>query len=215
MSAKQDRTAPRTAADIERKYNFGKSFAEVLGLIDDTRKDVDSVESEVKGVVDQYTALKRDTEQITIEAHRVEQELNDSIDSVNDSLATITDDLKAKMDADSFELKFNQMLNGGVDNIVIKNRDFTFDYDGLTIADSTSDLSTNVDIDGMQVKQNGNPILTAGAVYHDDGKRTIEVRAANLHATSYLKIGKGEGHSFFEDYIPNGINRIGCFWTGG
>jgi hypothetical protein len=211
MSAKQDRTAPRTAADIERKYNFGKSFAEVLGLIDDTRKDVESVESSVKGVADQYTALKRDTEQIVIEAHRVEQKLDDSIEAVNNTVTTITSDLDAKIDADSFELKFNQMLNGGVDNIVIKNRDFAFDYDGLTIADSTSDLSTNVDIDGMQVKQNGNPILTAGAVYHDDGKRTIEVRAANLHATTYLKVGSGDGHSRFEDY---GINRIGCFWTG-
>lgn len=206
MSVKQDRTAPRTAADIERKYNFGKSFAEVLGLIDDTRKDLDSVESELRNeITDQYTALKRSDEEIVAEAHRVEQKLDDNV-------ATITSDLDAKMDADSFELSFNQMINGGVDNIVIKNRDFTFDYDGLTIAESTSDLSTNVDIDGMKVEQNGNPILTAGAVYHDDGKRSVEVRAANLHATTYLKVGSGDGRSRFEDY---GISRIGCFWTGG
>lgn len=29
--SKQDRTAPRTASDIERKYNFGKTFAELIG----------------------------------------------------------------------------------------------------------------------------------------------------------------------------------------
>lgn len=32
MSTKQDRAAARTATDLERKYNFGKSFAEVFGL---------------------------------------------------------------------------------------------------------------------------------------------------------------------------------------
>lgn len=38
MSEKQDRTAARTAADIERKYNFGKSFAEVMGIATDAQK---------------------------------------------------------------------------------------------------------------------------------------------------------------------------------
>ncbi len=37
MSAKQDRTAARTAADIERKYNIGKTFAEVMGVSTDAR----------------------------------------------------------------------------------------------------------------------------------------------------------------------------------
>jgi len=37
MSTKQDRAAPRTASDIERKYNFGKSFAEVFGLAQDAQ----------------------------------------------------------------------------------------------------------------------------------------------------------------------------------
>ena len=41
MSVKQDRTYARTAQDIERKYAFGKTFSEMLGLINDTRDDVD------------------------------------------------------------------------------------------------------------------------------------------------------------------------------
>lgn len=35
--SKQDLVAPRTAADIESKYNFGKSFAEVMGIATDAR----------------------------------------------------------------------------------------------------------------------------------------------------------------------------------
>jgi hypothetical protein len=42
--SKQDRQPARTAGDIERKYNFGKSFAEVMGIAEDAR----SVANEAK-----------------------------------------------------------------------------------------------------------------------------------------------------------------------
>lgn len=35
--SKQDGYSPRTAADLERKYNFGKSFADIYGLASDAR----------------------------------------------------------------------------------------------------------------------------------------------------------------------------------
>ena len=64
MSAKQDRAAPRTVADIERKYNFGKSFAEIIGLIDDTREEVDSASSALKGITEQTSSLTRTTTEL-------------------------------------------------------------------------------------------------------------------------------------------------------
>lgn len=41
MSAKQDKVAPRTASDIERKYSFGQTFAEFAGLIDTAQRTAD------------------------------------------------------------------------------------------------------------------------------------------------------------------------------
>ena len=38
MSSKQDLVAARTASDIERKYNFGKTFAEVMGMADEAQR---------------------------------------------------------------------------------------------------------------------------------------------------------------------------------
>lgn len=38
MSVKQDRAAPRTAADLERKYNFRESFAKVMGIAEDSKR---------------------------------------------------------------------------------------------------------------------------------------------------------------------------------
>lgn len=41
MSAKQDRTYPRTASDIERKYNFLTRFSEILGIASDAQDAAD------------------------------------------------------------------------------------------------------------------------------------------------------------------------------
>lgn len=52
MSAKQDRVAPRTAADIERKYNFGQTFAEYAGLVTDAQKAANDAEAAAKAASD-------------------------------------------------------------------------------------------------------------------------------------------------------------------
>lgn len=55
MSEKQDRQGARTAADIERKYNmnWGKPFAELAGVSRDTRQQVERVEAELRGDMDE------------------------------------------------------------------------------------------------------------------------------------------------------------------
>lgn len=60
MSVKQDRTYARTAQDLERKYKFGQSFADMLGLINENREKVDVAVSSVKSA----TELMRDTEKL-------------------------------------------------------------------------------------------------------------------------------------------------------
>ena len=47
MNNKQDRAYARTAADLERKYNFGKTFAEVFGLIDGVKDDTEQAIKEL------------------------------------------------------------------------------------------------------------------------------------------------------------------------
>lgn len=45
MSAKQDRTAARTPADLERKYNFEQSFAEIMGIATDARTTAEAAKT--------------------------------------------------------------------------------------------------------------------------------------------------------------------------
>jgi len=72
MSAKQDRVAPRTAADIDRKYKFGKTFGEQIGLANDSRDYVDESISELRDeITEQMTSLKRDTESVEIAIQQI------------------------------------------------------------------------------------------------------------------------------------------------
>lgn len=207
MSVKQDRVAPRTVPDLERKYNFGKRFSEIIGLIDDTRKDVESTASGLRNeITNQATSIRRDTEQIVMEATKtvetVEKKLDDSIVGVNESITTLTSQVEAKMTAEEVSIVIQRELIDGVDSVKTRTG-YTFDEDGLTVSKTGSEMSTQITEDGMQVFRNNMAVLTA----NNKG-----VDAKNLHASTYLIIGSGNGRSRFEDYEPN---RTGCFWVGG
>lgn len=51
--SKQDRQGVRTAADVERKYNFGKSFSEVMGVAE---KAVETAEKAASGLDEKLTS---------------------------------------------------------------------------------------------------------------------------------------------------------------
>lgn len=196
MSVKQDRTGVRTAVDLERKYNFGKTFAEMLGLINDSRDHVDSVESSLRNeITEQSTTLKRDTEKIVAEAtENVRTELNGEIEEVSNRV-------EMKVDADDVSIIVERRLANGVESVETSTG-YRFDADGMTISKSGNEMANFIDNTGMYVTRSGDEILTA----NKDG-----VNATNLHATTFLIIGAGEGRSRFEDY---GTNRTGCFWIG-
>lgn len=79
---RQDRTVARTASDIEQKYSFGRKFAEILGLIDDSRNKVDSVESELRNEITKTeTALKRDTEAVSVAVKQITENGIDRVET--------------------------------------------------------------------------------------------------------------------------------------
>lgn len=193
MSVKHDRTYARTAQDIERKYSFGKTFAEMLGLINDNRDKVDSVESYLyDGDKKSATTLKRDTKKIVAEATK----------EISDDVNELSSKVELKMDAEQVNIAIEQQMANGVDRVVTKTG-YTFDTDGLKISKDNSGITNKIDNTGMYVTQNEQEILTAN---------TGGVNATNLHAKTYLIIGKGDGRSRFEDYLTT---RTGCFWIGG
>ena len=102
------------------------------------------------------------------------------------------------MTSDDVQLAISTELEKGVDKVTTSTG-FTFNDEGLTISKSDSEMSTNIDEDGMSIFKGSQEVLTAN---------NAGVDAQNLHATTYLIIGT---NSRFEDY---GSDRTGCFWIG-
>lgn len=194
MSVKQDRTGVRTPAQLEQKYNFGKTFADMLGLINDSRDKADKAISGLQDEITQTsTELSRTSEAVNVQASRVTK--------LADGVSTLSNKVETKLDAYAVDIKVKAALDG-VDRVETESG-YRFDADGLTISKSGEPMSNVLDNTGMYVKYYGGEILTAN---HEG------VDAVNLHAKTYLIVGSGDGRSRFEDY---GALRTGCFWVGG
>ena len=204
MSAKQDVAYARTAQDIERKYSFGKTFADMLGLINDNRDKVDSVESSLRNeITERETAISRTESEISAMATKTE--LAESINDVSESVSELSSKVEMKLDAEAVNIVIDTAMSNGVDR-VYTTTGYKFDSDGLNISKTGEEMANKLDNTGMYVTRSGGEILTA----NNKG-----VEALNLHAKDYLIIGEGAGRSRFEDYEVNGELRTGCFWLGG
>lgn len=111
---------------------------------------------------------------------------------------TLTNKVDATMTSEQVQLAISTEVAKGASKVTTSTG-FIFDDNGLTISKSDSEMSTNIDEDGMSIFRNSEEVLTAD---------NTGVNATNLHATTYLIIGT---NSRFEDY---GSNRTGCFWIG-
>lgn len=145
MSAKQDRHGVRTAVDLERKYNFGKTFAEVLGIATDAQKAVGELEQEVLNqMAEQYTAMIRDSTQIVMSAlnsyvekddyeelertvqTQFEQNANDitmQFSTIVESIKNVNGELQEWMEKYSKHIRFSDegiIINSGDDSVTIQ-----------------------------------------------------------------------------------------------
>lgn len=197
--SKQDRQGVRTAEQLEQKYQFDKTFAQILGIARDAREKVDRVESELsEQITEQYSQLSRDAESIRASvtlSELVLDSLSGELQSTNERMADI------ELKADGLTMEVQKIQDDGVKKVTTTTG--KFDEEGLTIDKTDSATKTQVTPDGMTVyrkKADGeSEVLSATS----DG-----VDATNLHAKTYLIIG---GRSRFENY---GTDRTGCFWIG-
>lgn len=153
--------------------------------------DKNSINASVSAIVDTQTDLSGDI--VDIQNSLSEQNVSNS-----KQFETLTQKVEATMTSTDVQLAISTELEKGVDKVTTSTG-FTFNEEGLTISKSDSEMSTNIDEDGMSIFKGSQEVLTAN---------NTGVDAQNLHATTYLIIGT---NSRFEDY---GSDRTGCFWIG-
>lgn len=182
---------------------IGESIKQTYAKVDKVNKEISLVVSEAGANAATLSALTANTEAIDAYVKTVENNFNDSLNTVNADIQTLTEQAGLSITSEDVQIAITTELEKGVDKVTTTTG-FTFNDEGLRVSKSDSEISTQITEDGMQVSRGENVVLTA----NNEG-----VQAEDLHATTYLIVGS---NSRFEDYtnISNEA-RTGCFWIGG
>jgi len=157
VSAKQDRQGARTAAGLERKYNFGKTFAELIGLINDARESVDATGSALSSEIErQVTSLTRNTEEIIMGAlteYVKESDLEEVRKTVSSQLKQTSEAISLEFEKTTEELT---KVNGDLQSVAeTLEKHFDFTVDGLTIKAGGGSMNLLLDNDIIRFVKNG------------------------------------------------------------
>lgn len=124
--------------------------------------------------------------------------LQDAVTSTNQTISALQQQVSAAITSSDLQIAISEALSDGVDSVVTSTG-YKFDKDGLSISRSNSDISTNIDNEGMRVSTQFEEVLTA---------TNSGVNALNLTARNFLIIG---ARSRIQDY---GADQTGIFWIG-
>jgi hypothetical protein len=188
LNEDEENSAPTTLGDaINRTYAKVNKVEQQIDLVVKGTEENTSKISQLTQTVDGFKT--------TVQA--VQQELAEN----EQEMQNLTQRVEATITAEEVDFKISTAMEDGV-NKVTTETGFTFDATGLHVSKSGTEMNTTITEDGMTVYKDKEAMLTA----NNQG-----VRAANLHAVTYLIIGR---HSRLEDYDRDGDHRTGCFWVG-
>jgi len=190
-----------TENDTETESNstsIGAMMKQTYAKVDKVNKQIDMVVSDTAQNTNDISSLMLNTESITATVKSIENNVNSTLDSVNTDIDELTKQVAATVTSETVKIEVKNAIANGTTRVET-NTGFTLDDTGLTVEKSGSEMKTQITEDGMIVYKNDEAVLTAN---------NVGVEAVNLHATTYLIIGK---NSRFEDYD---YSRTGCFWIG-
>lgn len=180
------------SADTSWEYGDNKNESvnnpTTLGAaLKQTYAKVDKANKEIEIVAGETASIKLTTDSVQT-----------TVTEMDENLAQINAEVKTKVTADDVSFSIQTALGEGVERVTTATG-FTFNEEGLHVSKSDSDITTTITEDGMTVYRKEEEVLVAD---------NLGVRAEDLHATTFLIIGK---NSRLEDYNDN---RTGCFWIG-
>lgn len=166
--------------------------------VDKVNNQIELVASKTEGNTDRISSLEMNAEGITQSVSKIE-DLEKSLNNTNEAIGTLQQSASLAITPEKVQIQINETLSSSGVGKVETSTGFTFDDTGLSVSKANSEMTTTITENGMKVYKDNEEMLVANS----NG-----VNAANLHATTYLIVGK---NSRFEDYG----DRTGCFWIGG
>lgn len=184
----------------ERVNSLKKDIQQLKGKSNVLERTLESTRSEITDIeAGLNTKIEQNTEKINASVQSIEKSVNESVESINGDIETLTKKVDATMTSEQVKLEIQSEVEKGASK-VFTSTGYTLDDKGLTIEKSGSEMKTQITEDGMTVYKNEEAVLKA----NNKG-----VEAVNLHASTYLIIGK---NSRLEDY---GSGRTACYFIGG
>lgn len=175
--SKQDRQGVRTATDLEQKYQFGKKFAELMGIALDARESVDSLASTLRSeMMENVTSITRDTEQIILSALE-NYALTEDMESLEQTLKSELS-IMAERITMSFESATQQIteVDGELQTMSEElQKYFEFSVDGLTIKAGENAMKLVLDNDMIRFTKNGQEFGWWDGVDFHTGNIVVEV----------------------------------------
>jgi hypothetical protein len=181
---------------------IGEIINQTSAKVDKANKRIELVVSETAANADKISELEMSTSGISASVSALQENVRNETDMLQEEISTVRNEVEMKIDSNQLNIAISTELANGV-NQVTTATGYKFNSDGLTISRSDSEITTTITQDGMSIKRGYDQVLSA----NNEG-----VSAEDLHATTYLIIGKT---SRFEDYTDGYKKRTGCFWIGG
>lgn len=192
----------------DESYETAENPTSLGDTLKKTYARVDKINKQITLVASESSATRKEMAEVLVKTDSISQTVTnletkvDDIEGIEEELITLREEVETKITAEDATLLIKKELGEGVDKVTTSTG-FTFNDEGLTVKKSNSEMKTTITEDGMTVYRGDDAVLIA----NNQG-----VYAEDLHATTYLIIGR---NSRFEDYKDdNGNERTGCFWIG-
>lgn len=181
----------------------GQAINQTFAKVDKVHNRVEIVASNIDVLGTQISNLYVNADNINASVSNLRESVENQQSDLEEELESIRNEVSATMTSEEIKILVSEEVQQNGSGKVTTSTGFTFNEDGLTINRSGSEMTTTITEDGMAVYRNYEQVLTAD----NEG-----VKAEDLHATTYLIIGK---NSRFEDFTRSGKKRTACFWIGG
>ena len=171
---------------------------EIAASVSSVETKTNELDSSLNTTNQNVSKLQITADNISTSVNSLETNITERLNGIDTNYDELAKEVSTKVTASDITVAIEEERRKGAEKVTTSTG-FTFDSNGLTITKSNSEISTNIDEDGLSVYRYNEEVLTAD---------NSGVQAKNLHATTYLIVGK---NTYFADY---GIDRAGCFWTG-
>lgn len=140
--SKQDRQGARTPADIERKYNFGKTFSEILGVATDARIVAEQAQKTA-------TEISETTKGIFLRVEDLEQGMS----------AQFKLTIEEAEDGETGETKVYSLIDGEATEIHFKSNSLIIESDFFTLDRAGKIFATGGRIGNCTFDENGDLVI--------------------------------------------------------